>query len=89
MRQFAVALIGAVFSAAYWWLVVTVNYGLFGGDVRPGVAVPSEATTVTQNAVTLIVAVPIYALLSIGWARLTAGCRGFRRGLAGDRSSRG
>lgn len=72
MKIFGLSLAGALLSACYWWLVVTVNYGLFGGDVAPDATPPSETTLMLQNLITLVIGVIVYAFLSMAWRRVTA-----------------
>ena len=72
MKRFALAVLGAVLSAGYWWGVVTFADGVGGGDPGPAAPPRSEAA---QNAVTLsifVVAVLVYAALSLLWRRIEA-----------------
>ena len=67
MRSFAIALVGAVASAAYWYGVAIVDYGLVGGDPGPGAPRPSAATQNAEDAIILAVAVVIYAVGILLW----------------------
>ena len=75
MRNFALALVGAVVSIVYWGLVMTIAYGLVAGD--PGPVVP-RVPVVTQNATTIAVVVAaliVHALGTVLWRRIEARLR--------------
>ncbi|GAM00177.1 hypothetical protein [Sphingomonas parapaucimobilis] len=70
MKTFLIALVESVLTAGYWWLVVTISFGLFGGSRDPASPPPGEGIIVVQTIGTIVIAIVAYALLSIGWRKL-------------------
>ena len=69
MKRIAVALIESGLTAIYWWLVATLSFGLFGGSRNP-LAPPGRGEVLVQTAATVIIAIVVYAMLSLLWQKL-------------------
>lgn len=69
MKTFLVALVESALTAGYWWLVVTISFGLFGGSRDPAAPPPDDSVIMTQTVATIVVAIIGYALLSIAWRK--------------------
>lgn len=70
MKQFLIALVGAVLSASYWWAVTTIGFGLFGGSYAPNSPPPSASTQTLQSFALIGVAIVVYAALSLQWRKI-------------------
>ena len=70
MKAFLIALTGSILTVIYWWIVTTVSFGLFSGDRNPRLPPPSETAIEIQTWVTMVVAIVLYALLSMVWSRI-------------------
>jgi len=71
MKTFLFVLVQSVLTAIYWWIVTTVSFGLFGGSRNPALPPLSENVLLAQTYGTIIVAIVVYALLLMGWWRIT------------------
>lgn len=72
MKRFLLAIVGALASGTYWWLVTTIGFGLFGGDYAPNTPPQSAATQTVQTVALIVVAVILYAVLSLQWRKFEA-----------------
>lgn len=72
MKTFVVALIQSALTAAYWWLVTTVSYGFFGGSRNSSLPPPDESMVMAQTIGTIVLAIVVYALILIGWKRVSS-----------------
>ncbi len=70
MKRIAVALIESGLTAIYWWLVATLSFGLFGGSRNPLAPPPGRGEVLVQTAATVIIAIVVYAMLSLLWQKL-------------------
>lgn len=70
MKRIAVALIESGLTAIYWWLVATLSFGLFGGSRNPLAPPPGRGEVLVQTATTVIIAIVVYAMLSLLWQKL-------------------
>lgn len=70
MKRIAVALIESGLTAIYWWLVATLSFGLFGGSRNPLASPPGRGEVLVQTAATVIIAIVVYAMLSLLWQKL-------------------
>lgn len=71
MKPFASALVQSILTAIYWWFVTTVSFGLFGGSRNPALPPVPERTLMAQTYLTVAIAILVYALLLLGWWRVT------------------
>lgn len=70
MKRIAIALIESGLTAIYWWLVATLSFGLFGGSRNPLAPPPGRGEILVQTAATVIIAIVVYAMLSLLWQKL-------------------
>lgn len=70
MKRIAVALIESGLTAIYWWLVATLSFGLFGGSRNPLAPPPGRGEILVQTGATVIIAIVVYAMLSLLWQKL-------------------
>ncbi len=54
MKTFLVALVESALTAGYWWLVVTISFGLFGGSRDPAAPPPDDSVIMTQTVATIV-----------------------------------
>lgn len=78
MRAATLAILGSLLTAAYWWVVFMAVYadGLFGGDGDPARQPAPDGEVLVRNGSIIVVALLIYAGLSLLWRRVTTGRRG-------------
>lgn len=72
MKSFGLAVVGALISASYWWLVATVGFGLVAGDPGPAAPPRSAAAQTGFTVVLIVMATLIYALGTLLWRRVEA-----------------
>ena len=72
MRQLAVAIVGRMLTAVYWWIVFTIVYAsvLFGGDRNLALQPVSDHEALIKAGVTIAVGVLVYAVLMVLWQRV-------------------
>ncbi|WP_312489728.1 hypothetical protein [Sphingomonas sp.] len=70
MKRILVALLESGLTAIYWWLVATLSFGLFGGSRNPLAAPPGRGEVLVQTGAIVIVAIVVYAMLSLLWQKL-------------------
>lgn len=69
MKRILVALLESMLTAIYWWMVATFSFGLFGGSRNPTAPPPDQGEVLLQTAATVIVAIILYAMLSLLWQK--------------------
>ncbi|HEU0045188.1 hypothetical protein [Sphingomonas sp.] len=74
MKRSIVALAGSVLTAIYWWVAFAVVYAdaLFRGDRNPASPPAPDSATIGTNLAVIVIAILLYAALSLAWRRLTA-----------------
>lgn len=87
MKRFAVAILGSVLTAAYWWVVFTIVYAnaLFAGDADPASQPRPDREVVIGNVAVIVVGVLVYAVLMPVWRRVTTSGRSSSESRVRDR----
>lgn len=73
MKRFALALLGSVLTAVYWWIVFTTVYAdaLFAGDANPASQPLPDQEVLIRNAAVIVVGVLVYVGFMLLWRRIT------------------
>ena len=70
MRNFGIAVAGALASLGYWYVVSLVAFSVGSGDVAPSAPPPPAAAQQLRIVAVMAVAVVVYAAASLAWHRL-------------------